>query len=137
VPNREVARSLGTVLGRAPLLSAAVTTAAMLMLWSGALTLDRSTSRPWLDWVALAWCAYGVLAVFVLVPQVVVPRARVRRSEEEVALLQWSFPPVAFLGAFAAYASGAHAWALHCGLIVTVGLLFLTARSLRISADGR
>ena len=101
-----VSRRLGAVLLRAPYGSAAATTVALLLVLSAfTTTLNRESTRPWLDWVVLALAAYTVLASLILVPKIVLPRARPPQSNERVALMRWSF-------ALAAFPFGLVAWEL-------------------------
>jgi O-antigen/teichoic acid export membrane protein len=127
-----VSDRMGAVLRRAPYASAGATTVALLLVLSTfTTTVERGSTRPWLDWVVLALAAYTVLVSLILVPKIVLPRARLAQSNERVALMRWSFALSAFLFGLGAWSLGAHDWALVSGTLVSVVLLVLTARTLR------
>ena len=128
---QSVSDRLGAVLRRAPYISAAATTVALLLVLSAfTTTVERESTRPWPDWVVLALAAYTVLATLILVPKIVVPRARPPQSNERAALMRWSFALSAFPFGLVAWELGAHDWALGAGTLVSVVLLVLTARTL-------
>jgi hypothetical protein len=104
----------------------------MCSVWSTLATVTGENGRrAWLDWLILAFAAYGVLAVTVLVPRVVVPHSRGRTSEDRSSLMRWAFAIAPFLGGVGGLMLGSHQWAMTVASLTTAVLLVYTAITIR------
>ena len=128
---------IGRLMVRAPFAGAAATVILVLLLWSYAFLFDANASRAWLDWVVVGFCAYTVFAALVLIPKVVVPRARKPPSDAALASMRWAFAVAPFLIAFGAVAAGADHWTLAAGVAVSTTLLFLDAKTITRERSSR
>lgn len=96
-------------------------------LWNASDVFAEDAGRtPWLNWAVIAFSAYAFFSVLVLLPLVLIPRAR-RPVLPAVWLAQgvaMSAAPV--LVAFACYGGGAASWVMPVGFATSAVLLGVT-----------
>jgi hypothetical protein len=111
---------------------------AMLLVWDTGRTAFASDegTHGWLDWLAIAFIAYGAIGVLVLVPKLFAPRAFREGADPERVRLQLSSMRLAiavapFLVSFALVGAGADQWVATVGLVASTLLLVAYVRAAR------
>ena len=124
---------LGASLRRAPYVWLALTILVYFMMESpvsAIVTRPSDASTP----VALAAApviAFAVVWSEILVPRIIVPKLRLRMSDDEVALICWVYAAIPLVVGIAAVAFGGQSWAFVLGFLVSVALTIQTARAIR------
>ncbi len=96
-----------------------------------AASAGRPLSRArhaWLDWCVVGFAAYAAVVVLVVLPYVVIPRARQEPPRAQVVAIRWSLAIGPFLVSLGGYQLGAHAWVLLVGLATAIVLLSVPER---------
>jgi hypothetical protein len=126
-------------LHRSPLNVAGFALVLFLLVWDTGRTVseyDQGRHR-WLDWIALTFIAYGVVAVLVLFPRFLAPRAfRGATDPERTSLvasnIRLAMAAAPFVGSLSLVGFGADQWVANVALVVSALLLIpyvLGARS--------
>jgi hypothetical protein len=131
-PRHSVAERLGQSLRLRPWVWLTATFGVLAFLWLFAATASPPTQRnSWADWMTVAFVGYGLVAIVVAVPHLIIPRSTGRVPESRLALMRWSLALSPFLGGFAGLAAGAHAWSMALAFVATTLLLVYTAAGVR------
>jgi hypothetical protein len=122
----------GASLRRAPYVWLALTILLYLMLATPAAEIDTPPrdANTVIAIAAAAVIAYSVVASLWIVPRVLVPRVRAKRSDNQIAALRWAFAAVPVTVSFGAIAIGGQPWVFTLGFVVSVALTAQTARDL-------
>ena len=116
------------LLRRWPYQAALITSFLLLICWDACRNaFPANGDRTWLNWVAVAFIAYGVGVSLFFVPRCFVPRAR-GRGLAQLAWLRWALAISPSMIALGLWTAGADQWVATTGLVVSVLLLFLAAR---------
>jgi hypothetical protein len=116
---------LGGLIRRSPFIAAVVTFVPLLILWSvGHNAFDAQSNRVWANWLALAFIAYAIISLFVLVPRMT------RIGPDKLAFIRWAIAYSPFLYGLCGVALGAAEWVFAVGLIGSAFLLIVSARAI-------
>jgi hypothetical protein len=127
---------LGASLRRAPYVWLTLTILLYFAIESpvaATVTRPSDASTP----VALAAAVVMALAAFwaaVLVPRHMVPKLRLKMSEDEIALIRWFYTATPLLVGIVAVALGGQSWAFVLGFLVSVALTIQLARTISQSS---
>ena len=132
-----IAERLGASLRRGPYVWVALTLALFLLVLPGLSPLveDQDKAKTWIAVVAIGFIAYAVVAALVLVPRFVLARSRQTKTENQIAVMRWSFAATPFVVGCGAVAVNAKQWIIGIGFLTSVVLLVATAR--QISREAR
>ena len=102
-----------------------------------ALANDHDEASGGLAVGATVLITYGALTSLVIAPRKIFPKLRSERPENEAAVLRWTLAVAPFLIGCGAVSAGAQQWSLSAGILVSVVLLVVAARSLRRAERGQ
>jgi hypothetical protein len=126
-----VGARLGGSMSRAPYVWLAATILAYLVtvLSLASVAKDTKQASTVIAVIASVLIAYSCVA-WALLPRIF-RRARKPVTDEQLAMLRWTFAMTPFLYGFASVAAGGQQWSLALGSVVSVVLLVLAVKAIR------
>lgn len=127
---------LGRSLRRAPYVWGALTFVAWLYMLSALSPLveDERNAKTWIAVVAACLIAYSLIVALVLWPRLVIGRAKLPTSDDQIAVIRWTFATTPFLVGLGSVAVGGKQWAAALGLAASTVQVVLAARQIRRDA---
>jgi hypothetical protein len=100
-------------------------------MWnSGHDLFESDGEHGWLNWFVVAFVLYALIVSLVVVPRWLAPKILEEGQEGRLFVIGLAFAVAPFLVAFASAGAGGDTWAMTLGLVVSVVLLFLNARTM-------